>query len=53
VTGEPDAMIRLQRRIAESNLSDPDPPAAWQALFGTHPPALDRIGLALAVRGED
>jgi STE24 endopeptidase len=53
VTGDPDAMIRLQRRIAESNLSDPDPPAAWQALFGTHPPALDRIGLALAVRGED
>jgi STE24 endopeptidase len=50
VTGDPDAMIRLQRRIAESNLSDPDPPAAWQKVFGTHPSALDRIGLALAIR---
>jgi STE24 endopeptidase len=49
LTGDPAAMIRLQRRIAENNLSDPDPPVVWQALFGTHPPALDRIGLALAI----
>ena len=53
LTGDPAAMIRLQRRIAESNLSDPDPPAVWQAAFGTHPSALDRIGLALAIPEED
>lgn len=53
LTGDPAAMIRLQRRIAENNLSDPDPPAVWQALFGTHPPALDRIGLALAVEEKE
>lgn len=53
LTGDPEAMIRLQRRIAESNLSDPDPPAVWQSLFATHPSALDRIGLALALRREN
>ena len=53
LTGDPAAMIRLQRRIAENNLSDPDPPAAWQALFGTHPPALDLIGLALAIEEKE
>ena len=53
LTGDPAAMVRLQRRIAENNLSDPDPPAVWQALFGTHPPALDRIGLALAIQEKE
>jgi len=53
LTGDPAAMVRLQRRIAENNLSDPDPPAVWQALFGTHPPTLDRIGLALALERKD
>lgn len=52
LTKDPAAMVRLQRRIAESNLSDPDPPATWQALFGTHPSALDRIGLALELEKE-
>jgi STE24 endopeptidase len=53
LTGDPAAMVRLQRRIAESNLSDPDPPVVWQALFATHPPALDRIGLALAMQEKE
>jgi STE24 endopeptidase len=53
LTGNPEAMIRLQRRIAESNLSDPDPPVVWQTLFGTHPATLDRIGLAVALSEED
>jgi hypothetical protein len=28
-------------------VSDPDPPGWWQALFGTHPSTVERIGLAL------
>ncbi len=48
VTDDPAAMIALQRQIAASNLSDPDPPALWHWLFGTHPATLDRIGLAEA-----
>lgn len=52
LTDDPGAMIGLQRRIAVSNLSDPDPPALWQALFGTHPATLDRFGLAEAWRRE-
>jgi STE24 endopeptidase len=53
LTGDPEAMIGLQRQIAESNLSDPDPPALWHSLFGTHPATLDRIGLAEAWREQD
>ncbi len=48
VTDDPAAMIALQRQIAAGNLSDPDPPALWHSLFGTHPATLDRIGLAEA-----
>jgi len=47
-TDDPAAMIALQRQIAASNLTDPDPPVLWQSLFGTHPATLDRIGLAEA-----
>lgn len=48
VTDDPRALIDLQRRLAESNLSDPEPPAWSSALFGTHPTTLERIGSALA-----
>jgi STE24 endopeptidase len=47
-TRDPASMIALQRQIAASNLTDPDPPALWQSLFGTHPETLERIGLAEA-----
>ncbi len=47
-TDDPAAMIALQRQITASNLSDPDPPALWHSLFGSHPATLDRIGLAEA-----
>ncbi len=45
-TRDPASMIALQRQIAASNLTDPEPPALWQSLFGTHPETVERIGLA-------
>lgn len=48
LTDDPAAMIELQRRLADRNLSDPDPPAWATFLFATHPPAMERIGMALA-----
>lgn len=47
-TDDPRALIRLQKRLTTTNLSDPDPPAVLHALFGTHPTALERIGAAIA-----
>ena len=53
ITDEPRALIGLQTRLAERNLSDPDPPAISRILFGSHPTTLERIGSALAwERGE-
>jgi STE24 endopeptidase len=48
LTDDPRGMIELQQQLADRNLADPDPPAAFSFLFGTHPPAIDRIGAALA-----
>lgn len=53
ITEDPQALIDLQVRLAERNLSDPDPPGWSSALFGTHPTTLERIGSAVAwERGE-
>ena len=48
LTGDPQALIDLQLRLAETNLSDPDSPGLYEALFATHPAAVERIGAALA-----
>jgi Zn-dependent protease with chaperone function len=48
LTNEPRGMIELQQQLADRNLSDPDPPKAFTFVFGTHPPAVDRIGAARA-----
>ena len=48
LTDDPKGMIELQQQLADRNLSDPDPPGAFTFIFGTHPPAIDRIGAALA-----
>jgi STE24 endopeptidase len=48
LTHDPEALIDLQRRLARTNLSDPDPPALYSTLFGTHPTTVERIGAALA-----
>jgi STE24 endopeptidase len=42
-----DAAIGLQQGLVKSSLGVPDPPEIVQVWFGTHPDALDRIGLAL------
>lgn len=48
ITGDPDALVALQQRLTESNVGDPDPPGWVNFLYGTHPPALERIGAAVA-----
>jgi STE24 endopeptidase len=48
LTEDPEALIDLQRQLAVTNLSDPDPPEAFKFLFGTHPPTIERIGAAVA-----
>ena len=46
LTGEPEGLVNLQVRLARANLSDVEPPGAWQFLFGTHPSTLDRLAIA-------
>jgi STE24 endopeptidase len=48
LTDDPAGTIELNRRLAERNLSDPEPPALTHFLFGTHPTTMERIGEALA-----
>ena len=50
LTGEADAFISLERRLAVQNVSDPDPPGLLHALFGSHPTTLERIGYGEAFR---
>jgi Zn-dependent protease with chaperone function len=47
-TRAPAQFISMQRRLTLANVSDPDPPQPLVWLFGTHPPAIDRIGTAVA-----
>jgi STE24 endopeptidase len=49
LTGDPEAQIAFQRRIAVQNVADPDPPVLVRFLLGTHPSTMQRIGQALAV----
>jgi STE24 endopeptidase len=49
-TGEVEPFIGFEKRIARTNLSDPDPPGWLTFLLGTHPPSVERIGLAEAYR---
>ncbi|WP_217913161.1 M48 family metalloprotease [Miltoncostaea marina] len=47
VTRDPGAAIGLQRGLVERSLGVPDPPRAVRVWFGSHPTALERIGMAL------
>ena len=48
LTGEPGEFVSMERRLARTNLADPDPPDAYRFLFATHPSVVERIGAALA-----
>jgi STE24 endopeptidase len=50
LTDDPDAFISLERRLALQNVSEPEPPELLQALFGTHPTTVDRLGYGVAYR---
>ena len=52
LTDDPKAFIGLEKRLVTQNLSDPDPPDLLMDLFGTHPPAMERIGYALTYERE-
>jgi STE24 endopeptidase len=47
LTGAPEPFIGFERRITLQNVGEPEPPAWYQALFGTHPTTAQRIGTAL------
>jgi len=53
LTGESAAepFIGFQRRITVTNVGDPDPPGWVHGLLGTHPTAVQRIGIAQAYAG--
>jgi STE24 endopeptidase len=46
LTRDPDAFMAMQRELAVTNLSEPDPPAALQWFFGSHPTTAQRVGFA-------
>jgi STE24 endopeptidase len=48
LTDAPEPFIGFERGIAVRNVADPDPPAWLVALMATHPPTVDRIGIAKA-----
>jgi STE24 endopeptidase len=50
LTGEPGAAIRAHQSLVRQGMGVPDPPR-WVRLWGTHPTALERIGLALRAGG--
>lgn len=49
-TGDYKDFVTLQRRLAVASLADPTPPRWSQFWFATHPTALQRIGIAKALR---
>jgi STE24 endopeptidase len=51
LTDAPQPFIDFERRITLRNVSDPDPPGWVVSLLGTHPPAVERIGIAKAFAG--
>lgn len=48
LTGDPEGVIELQRRVGTANLSDPDPSSPIDRLLRSHPPTIERIGAAVA-----
>jgi STE24 endopeptidase len=48
LTDAPEPFIGFEKGIALRNVADPDPPGWMVFLLGTHPPTVDRIGIAKA-----
>jgi STE24 endopeptidase len=48
LTGAPAEFTSFERRIVVANLADPDPPRWIAGLLASHPPAVERIGIAQA-----
>jgi STE24 endopeptidase len=48
LTGESGQFIRMERRLALVNVTDPDPPRLFHLLFATHPSVTERVGAAVA-----
>ena len=48
LTHDVEAFIGLERRLALTNVTDPDPPGLLHALFGTHPTTIERLGIGKA-----
>jgi STE24 endopeptidase len=48
LTGDHEAFTSFERRIVVANVADPDPPRWVTALLASHPPAVERIGIARA-----
>jgi STE24 endopeptidase len=46
LTGAPEPFIGFERGIALRNVADPDPPDWLTFLLATHPPTVERIGIA-------
>jgi STE24 endopeptidase len=52
LTRDPSDFVKFERRIAIRNISDPDPPDLYHALFDTHPTIRERIGFGEAWRAK-
>jgi STE24 endopeptidase len=52
LTEDPASFVQLERRLALRNISDPDPPALTQLLFGTHPTTAERLGIGEAFNND-
>ena len=48
LTDAPEPFIGFEKGITLRNVADPDPPGWLVFLLGTHPPTVDRIGIAKA-----
>ena len=52
-TRDAEAFVEMQRQLAVTNISDPDPPSAWQWFFGSHPSTAQRVAFAQAWAAAD
>lgn len=48
LTDAPEPFVAFERRIVTQNLADPDPPRWLVRLLASHPPTVERIGIAKA-----